>query len=382
MYAERLSPNDRDEILHVLNQAFSNSTHTADFERNLPIMWTGEHDYSSRHIGVRENGRLVALLGVYPLPVKIAGHDLLFSTVGNVATLQEARGKGFMKLLMDAAMQELAAIGADASRLDGLRSRYNRFGYDHAGTTLHFTLTKRNAQKAASLPAYAFRPIVQKDTEAIAFARACQQRGSIHTLRPTQLDFYMTLRAWQHTPYLVLDRQGQPVGYLTASPDGKSIAEVGASPGTSAVELLRAYLLEHDLPSLAFTLPPWDTQAVRAAFEVCESWHIRPASMFKIISWDRIIGALLDLSLSLRPMPDGRARLGIQDFGTLEITVEHGRGCVIKTDRPAEISLDHRAATQLLFGPIAPASLLRLAPASPLAAWLPLPLSWNGQDRV
>ena len=99
--AERLSSNDRDEALFVLNSAFSNETHTADFERNLPIMWTGEHDYMARHFGVRENGRLIALLGVYPLPVRIAGHDLLFSTVGNVATLQASRGKGCMKLLME-----------------------------------------------------------------------------------------------------------------------------------------------------------------------------------------------------------------------------------------------------------------------------------------
>ncbi|MBQ7887111.1 MAG: GNAT family N-acetyltransferase [Clostridia bacterium] len=145
MKTERLTSRDRDEILSVLNRSFTRPGHTADFEKNLPIMWTGEHDYPSRHFGVREDGRLIAMLGVYPLPVSIAGHDLLFSTVGNVATLQEARGKGCMKLLMDAAMEELAHIGADASRLGGIRSRYNRFGYDHAGRSIRFTLTRRNA---------------------------------------------------------------------------------------------------------------------------------------------------------------------------------------------------------------------------------------------
>jgi len=382
MTLQQLTLSDRDELLSLLNRSFSNPAHTADFERNLPIMWTGEHDYPSRHIGIREGGKLIALLGVYPLPVNIAGHELLFSTVGNVATLQEARGKGCMKLLMDAAMEELSAIGADASRLDGLRSRYNRFGYDHAGQTLHFTLTLRNAKETPPPPACVFRPIAQDDAKAIAFARACQQRGGMYALRPTQLDFFMTLRAWQHTPFLALDAAGQPVGYLSASPDGKSIAEAGAAPGVNVIDLLRAFLLTRDLPSLTFTLPPWDTQAVRAAFEVCESWHIRPASMFKIVNWDRVAGALLDLQLSLRPMPDGHASIGIQGFGTLDITVDNGKGCVRKTDRQPDITLDSRAATQLLFGPVSPASLLRLPQESPLAAWLPLPLSWNGQDRV
>jgi len=381
MYAERLSLNDRDEILHVLNRAFSNPAHTADFERNLPIMWTGEHDYASRHIGVRENGRLIALLGIYPLPVRIAGHELLFSTVGNVATLQEARGKGCMKLLMDAAMEELAAIGADASRLDGLRSRYNRFGYDHAGTLIQFTLTKRNTQENPPPAGFTFRPIAQGDTEAVSFARSCQQRGGIHALRPTHLDFYMSMRAWQNIPYLALDAGGHPAGYLSVSAEERSVAEVGASRCGCVTQLLRAFLLEHDTPSLSFTLAPWDT-AVRAAFEVCESWNVRPASMFKIVNWERVVGALLDLSLSLRPMPDGITHLGIKGYGTLEISIERGKAHAARSDAPADITLDHRAATQLLFGPLLPASLLRLPESSPLASWLPLPLSWNGQDRV
>ena len=380
--AERLSANDRDEALFVLNSAFSNETHTADFERNLPIMWTGEHDYMARHFGVRENGRLIALLGVYPLPVRIAGHDLLFSTVGNVATLQASRGKGCMKLLMDAAMQELAAIGADASRLDGLRSRYNRFGYDHAGAAIHFTLTARNAKENPAPQTFRFVPIAQDDREAVLFARSCQQRAGMYALRPTHLDFYMSMKAWQNVPYLAVDEQGAPAGYLCASPDGKSIAETGTIKDGLLLPILQSFLLERSLPALSFMLPPWDTDAVRAAFEVCESWFVRPASMFKIVSWDRVAGALLDLSASLRPLPDGTARIAIKGWGTLELSVSSGKSSAAKTDAPADVSLDPRAAGQLLFGPLLPASLMRLPAGSALASWLPLPLSWNGQDRV
>ena len=380
--AERLTMADRDEALFVLNRSFSTDTHTADFERNLPIMWSGEHDYMARHFGIREDGRLIALLGVYPLPVKIAGQDLLFSTVGNVATLQAARGKGCMKVLMDAAMQELQVIGADASRLDGLRSRYNRFGYDHAGSTIHFTLTRRNAQENPPARQYRFVPILQEDEGAVRFARSCQQRGQIHALRATHLDFYMSMRAWQHVPYLALDEGGGPAGYLCVSPDSKSVAEAGAAKGCDLMDILRAFLLERDLPALAFTLPPWDTSSVCAAFGVCENWSIRPASMFKIIHWDLVAGALLDLNASMRPLPDGTARIGITGFGTLELTVRAGRAHASRSSAPAELTLDPRAATQLLFGPLPPAALAQLSASPLLSAWLPLPLSWNGQDRV
>ena len=106
---ERLTEKDYDEVLQVLNRSFTTPTHIADFEKHLPIMWSREHDYMQKHFGVREDGKLIAVIGVYALPVNIAGHELVFSTVGNVGTLQEARGKGCMKAMMDAAMQELEA---------------------------------------------------------------------------------------------------------------------------------------------------------------------------------------------------------------------------------------------------------------------------------
>ena len=52
---------------------------------------------------VWENGRIVSLLGVYPLPAVIAGRRVLLGTIGNVASLPSARGKGYMKQLMAAA---------------------------------------------------------------------------------------------------------------------------------------------------------------------------------------------------------------------------------------------------------------------------------------
>lgn len=375
---ERLTEKDYAEVLEVMNTSFTTPTHVADFEKHLPIMWTREHDYMSRHFGVRENGKLIAVVGVYPLPVNIAGHELLFSTVGNIGTLQEARGKGCMKALMDAAMQELDRIGADASRLGGLRSRYNRFGYDHAGSTYFFTLTRRNVQENPG-PRYTFRLIGQDDKAAVAFARACQQRSGVYALRETHLDFYMSMRAWEHQPYLAVDGQGEPVGYVCVSPDGKSAAEIGAKEGVSVVEIAASLLMANDVPFVKFQLSPSDQQAVKEAFAVCENWSVQPASMFKIMHWDRVIAALFDLSCTMNPMADGEATLAIEGWGTLKMTVKNQKAAVAKTDAPADLTLDHRTATQVFFGPLQPV----VFPAgSVLAAWLPLPLGWNNQDRV
>ena len=371
---ERLTERDYDEALYVMNTAFSKEGAPVDFRKKLPIMWTREKDYMRLHFGVRENGRLMSILGVYPLPVRIAGEELLFSTVGNVGTLPEARGKGYMKAMMDEAMRELSRIGADASRLGGLRSRYNRFGYDHCGTVIGFRLTARNVSEQPPRTAYTFREL-SPDDPALDFARFCHRRGGICAVRRTDTDFYMSLRAWENRPFLASDENGKPLGYLTASADGTSVAEQGVAAG-SPVDMLAAWLQQRGLPEVSFTLAPYDTEALTDALRRCERWSVSTPCMFKIIRWDRVAGALLSLRAQTEALPDGVFRLGIEGWGTLTLQVQAGLPSARRTDDTPELTLDRLSAARLLFGP------LRLPTNAAAAAWLPLPLSWNGQDRV
>lgn len=377
---ERLNENDYAEVLYVLNASFDTVDPGADFEKKLPIMWTREHDYMSKHFGVREDGKIVALLGVYPLPVRVGGQELLFATVGNVATLPEARGKGYMKMLMDEALKEVGRLGIDCARLGGLRSRYNRFGFDHAGVSYTFHLTKRNVAENPPKQAFTFRLIGRDDTEGIAHARSFQQRSGMYALRKTHTDFYMSTRAWEHQPYLALNAEGKPVGYLAVSADNTKVAEQGVAEGVSVVDMLGAWLNETGVNDVSFKLPPYDAEYVRDAFRCCESWNMGAPSMFWVIHWDRVVEALMNLSLSVKALPEGTASVGIEGWGTLEMTVKDGKAYARHTDAPAQLTLPHRTATQMLFGPLNPGCMAQL-PAL-LSAWLPLPLSWNGQDRV
>ena len=376
MLVERLTERDYEEALAVLNASFAKNGVPADFEQNLPIMWTREKDYMRLHFGIREGGRLVALLGVYPLPVRVAGRELLFSTVGNVGTLPEARGKGCMKALMDAAMQELDRIGADASRLGGLRSRYNRFGYDHCGSRYGFLLTARNAAEHPARP-LTFHALGRNDDD-LAFARRCHERLPMYAVRPTQTDFYMTLCAWGCRPFLARDASGAPVGYLSAAPGSTSVAEQGTVGSLSAVELLTAWRDAQELPEVRFQLAPFELRDVDAALRVCEGWSVADPSMFRIVHWDKVADAFLALRAQMAreaggALSDGLVRLGIEDWGVLELEVRGGCTRAARTDAPAELRLDRLAAARRLFGPVPPA-------ANP--GWFPLPLSWNGQDRV
>jgi len=124
----KLFASDYDEWLDVLNTTFTQKNkREMNFEKQLPKMCVKDDNYMGKHIAIKEDGKICALLGVYPLKVNICGKELMFATVGNVATLPEYEGRGYMRLLMGEAMKELERIGIDASRLGGDRQRYNRY---------------------------------------------------------------------------------------------------------------------------------------------------------------------------------------------------------------------------------------------------------------
>ena len=110
----RLTAADYEEALDFMNMVFSMNRRPANFLTGLPIMWERDDEHMGKHWAVKREGRIRAMLGVYPLPVVIAGMKLLFSTVGNVCTSRYEAGKGYMAALMALAMEELERQGMDA----------------------------------------------------------------------------------------------------------------------------------------------------------------------------------------------------------------------------------------------------------------------------
>ena len=142
---ERLTASDYDEWLAVIDRVFTiqNKRHM-DFEVELPKMCVRDDEHMGKHFAVKKNGKIVSALGVYPLPMNVAGEEILFSTMGNVITVPEEEGNGYMTQLLEVAMKELSDLGIDGSRLCGDRMRYNRYGYEYAGFLYNFEILKHH----------------------------------------------------------------------------------------------------------------------------------------------------------------------------------------------------------------------------------------------
>ena len=141
---ERLTASDYDEFIPFLNNVFTLAHgRKEDFEKFFPKMCIRDDEHMGKHLAIKKNGKIVSALGVYSLPAKFCGEDIMFSTVGNIATHPDEEGNGYMSILINEAMRELERIGADASRLGGSRQRYNRYGYEASGTVYNFEIYDR-----------------------------------------------------------------------------------------------------------------------------------------------------------------------------------------------------------------------------------------------
>jgi hypothetical protein len=76
-----------------------------------------------------------------------------------------------MGAMVEKAMDELDRMNIDIARLGGLRSRYNRYGFEACGQNFTFTFTEKN--RLRKFPAFkggiTFKQITPEDKEALAF---------------------------------------------------------------------------------------------------------------------------------------------------------------------------------------------------------------------
>ncbi|MBQ7915456.1 MAG: GNAT family N-acetyltransferase [Firmicutes bacterium] len=375
----RLKASDYDEWLYVLNTVFGrHNQKEMDFEKELPAMCVRDDEYMGKHFAVKEDGRICALLGVYPLPTRIGDQELMFSTVGNVATLPEYEGRGYMRALMQEAMKELERIGADASRLGGARQRYNRYGYESCGREYHFTINDHTAKYCFTQGTKVyFKEISAGDKKELVWIENLRSGEHMQVHRPRP---YETLRAWQNRPFIALNEKGEMIGYLVSSQNRAGLSEVAAKDVAALKNMLFCWQKEVG-GAISFVLSPSQWEAVRYFSQVAAGMGMNPPCHFKMIHYDRVADALLKLKVSYTPgLVQGEQVIEIKGWGNLLLYNKNGQAFCKKTDKAASISLEPLAASRFLFGPFEPSAVTDCGEF--LSALLPLPLGWSTLDRV
>jgi predicted acetyltransferase len=140
----KASIDDYDEVIDLANYVFSAAHSPTDFPSLLPKLYSREYFMDSVHYIAREDGRIKAVIGAYPLEMKVMAETLPGRGIGMVSVHPYARSLGSMKALMDMALEDMRRDGMVFSCLGGQRQRYEYFGYTPLGSLLAFGATRAN----------------------------------------------------------------------------------------------------------------------------------------------------------------------------------------------------------------------------------------------
>ena len=363
----KLGVNDFEEMLFVLNSVFNQ-----DFKKILPKMCQPTEECMNKHLAIKRDNKIKALLGIYPLPTNIAGEKLMFSTVGNVATLKEEEGKGYMSLLLNEAMKELDSLDVDASRLCGKRSRYNRYGYELCGSIYYFKLI-RDTDYGKSQDFVELVRLEKKDKVYLQKAMELHENGKFYVIRENTDVFYDTLVAWENIPYVALDKEGNFLGYMSVSADNLTIAEINAVDIGAYERIIREWLSSKST-EVEICVMPHCVNQIAILSKYCSQVRRVSPSHFLIRNWEKVIYATMKLQSAYAQIHDYEYCIGIKGFGNYMLESKNNIPRCFKTDVEALLTLSPLEASRELFGPCITGKV-------PIEIF-PLPLSWNGQDRV
>ncbi|MHB1454016.1 MAG: GNAT family N-acetyltransferase [Saccharofermentanales bacterium] len=364
-----------DEYVDFLNHVFRPDAPDDYFRSILPRLYNHPEVVRENSYIVSDPAGFIAAVGSFPFDAEICGRLLHGRIIGNVAVHPDHRSKGYMKTLMDMAMEDACSEGIDYMVLGGQRQRYQYFSFDSAGIDEAFTVTKTNIRHhygSGRQPAVSLKPLLPGDDAALGEIAALYHAGPFYTVRPKS-HLYETLTAWNSIPYVAY--QGDRIaGYAVFYHDLSVITELRAAAPELLQEIIIAAALLSGKDGVTVKLAPSETDAAALLSGICEHCSIASDNKFTVLNFRNVVEAFLQLKATYAPLCDGSIVLGIDgraSYENLKITVSRGDVTVEPTAAGPDISLSHLEAMNLLFAPISP---LRNTLPPMAAQWLPLPL--------
>ncbi|MDR0642092.1 MAG: GNAT family N-acetyltransferase [Treponema sp.] len=386
---------DYEELMDFGNYVFSHAHGPTDFPALLPKLYKREYFMEGIHYIAREDGRIRAAVGAYPLKLKILGESLPGRGIGMVSVHPYARSRGYMRTLMDMALADMRRDGIVFSCLGGQRQRYEYFGYTPAGTRISFECRRTNIRHFLGSdfsPVFSLRPLKEGDAELEDIHRIHRSKAA-HFERDRG-KFFDILSSWKNRVFALLEGT-LFAGYIVYNDAENTVAEINLSDPGRTAEALACFLnYAGGKDRVSVIVQPWETAKLGAFAAFAEDYHISTAYSFAVFDWRSFLSALLKLKSASGGqgsgciLPEGEAafRIGGGNGGPKEscfrVTVRDGEARINADSGEGAVVLDPLQAIRFFFSPLSP-----WTPPLPhrnplLRGILPLPLFFESPDGV
>ena len=286
------------EIVEFIDYVFSKAHRPHDFASLLPKVYGDQADSAAHHFILREDGKLAAAVLCEPMIMHMGDEVLTVLGVGSVSTHPAARGKGYLKRLMDAVDERAQEIGADFAVLSGLRQRYEHFGYMYGGYQMNAKLTAHNAfhaLKETDADGLSIQPMTQEHVKR-AMCLLQKQPCFFKRREEAYLDIQ---RSWNNEPF-VLMKGSEAVGFGTLRRNAESthIAELLLEDEADFAPAMKALFAQYG--TLTICAAPWETKRAAWLSKICQDFSIAKNHAYKIYSSEHVQSACASLGFEQR----------------------------------------------------------------------------------
>lgn len=379
--AEWAKETDFEEILEKADIIFGGEGNTDYFQLYHPKLYAVRNS-ATEHLVVKEEDGIKGMLGVFPAEMNVCGRRLKIDGFGTMGVLKSARGKGYMKDLMNTAVDN-SAKRADLAFLGGRRQRYEYFGFTPSGVSAQFSFNTDNGRHStggADVSAICFSKISTEDKDALDFIESLTESKAAYVKRDRAL-LHAILHTCRSTPYLIT-KNDTHIGYVVTGGENRTISEIELTDLSLLPLVLTAYLKVFELRAIFVAGNFMFEREKLAALEaVCETCTVTGCESFLIHNYVKVLDAFFALKATYTKLYDGKTVFDIKGHEKIAIEVKNGIHSVTKTDDDADASISPIEATRLFFGVTAFLGFDKGIDKG-LAANFPLPLFYSRPDFV
>lgn len=287
---------EEQDILDFANMVFSMEYGSIDFEELYPKAYSRECCHIPVHHTIEENGKIKALLDVYPVTLKLNGSkkSIRAAYIGTVAVHPKSRGKGYMTELMKRAENDAIEKGFDLMLVDGDRHRYRSYGFERAGIKYNFDVHLHHAWRRCGelyteaelrVPKYSFEELDEK-SEYLLFLYELYRKRNVTTR--TKEDFFPCLRSNLAVTFAVLV-DGSPAGYINLSGDGKNILEFELEDSAFIPRMLYDFMEGLELNQLGISVGADETEKVGRLEGMCDYCNMTTSHQMKLLRPEKVL---------------------------------------------------------------------------------------------
>ena len=386
----------KEKILRFADEVFDGLPE-GGFAELIPDVYGPDAPCDKNHLLVLEEGKIQALLLTEPTSF-VCGNEVLRGIgVGTVSVAEDARGRGFMQLLLKTVREWMKEEGYAFAVLAGQRQRYAYWGYEPMETRINMQLEPGNGKHGLTRAcadgadaAVSFAELEEGSREE-SMASALFDGLPLHTLRRKE-GFARHLKAGCRRP-LAIRSGGAFVGYLCESVRSGEprITELELSDPKLYPAVIKAYWEKRAPQGFSVSLAPYRTREFAFLEKVCGRYQLGTGYQYYIADLREMLSFFLRAEQRLSGLADGEWSFRIREEETEE---ERLFGCSVKGEQIRVSCLTRQEAgedrwqaaeewekgelVRFLFGP---SSCIRRSAGAP-AEWFPLPLFLPEADAV